>query len=422
MASSYGWMFASPGDWNSISNWQDVDLETTGVVPAAAADAFIMGAALVTISAGESFQVQDLNLASYALPGSATIGTPEVLLQSGTLAIGGNLNDTYTVAGYVPPQYVSGGGTPPISVSGGGTIALSGGSSLSIGGTIGTDIGISFNDDAHNTLTLGGFAVDPNADAGTIAGFAPGDTIDLNGILSAGATEAYDPSSQQISIDSNGVLAAAFRLTGNGYSSSNFSISDDGSGNAMLTAAPSGPKFWVDDTSTNSGGIQAGTVPAGEASYLSGAYFYHGSDNVLIAATTPSVWMVGGAGNDAIVAQSGNNVLDGGTGSNFLIGGTGTDTFFLDARGGGVTWDSVENFNHGDLLVLWGWNTGVTTYNWTPNDGYPGYTGETLHASLNGDGAVTASVTFVSTASTDNLLLFQGPAGGIPFAVIYNAG
>jgi hypothetical protein len=114
---------------------------------------FIMGAAIVTISAGESFQLMDLNLANYAIPGG-TAGSPDVELQSGTLAISGDVNDFYTVAGYVPPQYVIGGGTPPISVSGGGTIALSGGSDVSIGGTIGEAITINFMDDQNNLLTL----------------------------------------------------------------------------------------------------------------------------------------------------------------------------------------------------------------------------------------------------------------------------
>lgn len=416
--SNYGWMFASPGDWSSVDNWQDVDLETTGVLPGAQDDAFIMGAALVTISAGKSFQLMDLNLANYAIPGGSA-GSPEVELQSGTLAIGGNVNDFYTVAGYVPPQYVIGGGTPPISVSGGGTIALSGGSDVSIGGTIGAAIDINFVDDQNNLLTLGGFTTSPTADEGTINGFAPGNSIDLSGIPSSGAAATYDPVAQQLTIDSNGQLAAQFTLTGNGYTTDNFDIVDDGSGNALLSVAPSAAMFWVADGNTDTSSVEAGTKAAGEASYLSGAYFYEGSDNVVIAAQTPSVWVVGGPGNDILIAQSGNNVLDGSTGSNILIGGSGTDTFFLDARGGGVTWDSVENFNPGDLLVIWGWNSQTTSY-WTANDGYPGYTGETLHASLTGDGTIDASVTFVGTDNTSNLLLFQGPAGGVPYAVVYN--
>ncbi len=376
--SNYGWMFASPGDWSSVDNWQDVDQETTGTMPTAADDAFIMGAALVTISIGESFQLMDLNLANYAIPGS-TAGSPEVQLQGGTLAISGNVNDFYTVAGYVPPQYVIGGGTPPISVSGGGTIALSGGSDVSIGGTIGDAISINFADDQNNLLTLGGFTTSPTADAGTINGFVPGDTIDLSGIPSSGATQSYDPVAQQLTIDSNGQLAAQFTVTGNGYTTDNFNIVDDGSGNAQLSVAPSAAMFWVADADTDATSVQSGTKVPGEASYLSGAYFYKGSDNMVVAAQTPSVWVVGGPGNDILVAQTGNNILDGATGSNILIGGSGVDTFFLDARGGGVTWDSVENFNPGDLLVVWGWNSQTSWY-WTQNDGYPGYTGETLHA------------------------------------------
>jgi Ca2+-binding RTX toxin-like protein len=383
MASSYGWMFASPGDWSSIDNWQDVDLGTNGLLPTVDDDAFVMGAAAIAISAGESFQVLDLNLANYFLPGSSAIGTPEILLQSGTLTVGGNVYDAYTVAGYVPEQYVPGGGTPPISVSGGGTIALAG---------------------------------------GTINGFLPGDAIDLAGIPAAGATETYDQTTQHISISSNGVPVADFKLTGNGYSTDNFNITDDGNGNAKLSAAPSAPMFYVWDTNSNSLGWQGGTaLPTG--SLLSGAYTYLGSDNILVAAGTPSVWIVGGSGNDVLAVAGGNNLVDGGSGANILVGGNGNDTFFMSPTDTTPTWDFLENFHPGDLLVIWGWKLGETTWSWAePDNSVPGFAGETLTASLNGDGNPNAAVTFIGATSSDKLTMFQGPSGGVPYALIYNSG
>lgn len=422
MASSYGWMFASPGDWSSIDNWQDVDLQTTGLLPTADDDAFVMGAAVITISASETFQALDLNLANYFLPGSSAIGTPEILLQSGTLTVGGNVYDAYTVAGYVPAQYVPGGGTPPISVSGGGTIALAGGSSLSIGGTIGTDINIKFLDDTHNTLTLGGFAVAPDAVAGTINGFLPGDAIDLAGIPADGATETYDQATQHIAISSNGVPVADFKLTGNGYSTDNFNITDDGSGNAKLSASPSAPMFYVWDTNSNDLGWQSGATVPGDA-LLSGSYIYLGSDNILVAAGTPSVWIVGGSGNDVLAVAGGNNLVDGGGGANILVGGSGNDTFFMSPTDTTATWDFLENFHKGDLLTIWGWKAGETTWSWAPPDNsIPGFAGETLTASLDGDGNPNVAVTFVGSTSSDNLVMFQGPSGGVPYCLIYNSG
>jgi hypothetical protein len=169
---------------------------------------------------------------------------------------------------------------------------------------------------------------------------------------------------QQLTIDSNGQLAAQFTVTGQGYTSNNFDIVDDGSGNALLSVAPSAAMFWVADANTQQTSVQAGTKVPGEASYLSGAYFYEGSDNVVVAAQNPSVWIVGGPGNDILVAQSGN------AGRQHRLqhpGGRHRRRHLLPRpRGTAVTWDSVQNFNPGDLLVIWGWNSATTWY-WQAN-------------------------------------------------------
>ncbi len=91
-------------------------------------------------------------------------------------------------------------------------------------------------------------------------------------------------------------------------------------------------------------------------------------------------------------------MIDGGIGSNFLVGGTdaeGADTFFLDGRGGGVSWGTVVNFQRGDAVTFWGWKDGVTTYDWFASGGAPGFSGATIHARLGGGtGAYDASITF----------------------------
>ena len=100
---------------------------------------------------------------------------------------------------------------------------------------------------------------------------------------------------------------------------------------------------------------------------------------------------------NALQVLSGTNVLDGGVGSNFLVGGANPadrDTFFLDGRGGQVSWGTVVNFHRGDAVTFWGWNAS-TNYDWFPSAGAPGFTGATIHARMNGGaGAYNASITF----------------------------
>lgn len=142
-----------------------------------------------------------------------------------------------------------------------------------------------------------------------------------------------------------------------------------------------------------------------------------------IAANIPNVFLHGGGvmGGNAIQVLSGQNVIDGGTGSNFLVGGLGfgdenRDTFFLDGRGGGVSWGTVVNFHPGDAVTFWGWKAGITTFDWFANAGAPGFQGATIHARLNGGtGAYDASITFagVNLATAQSWALQTGSTGGI---------
>ena len=111
-------------------------------------------------------------------------------------------------------------------------------------------------------------------------------------------------------------------------------------------------------------------------------------DAYAISAKVPNVFITA-TGGDALASFGGQNVLSGGPGSNFLVGtklGQGTDTFFTDARTGGqVVWNTVENFHAGDMITLWGFVGGTSTYTWVDNEGAAGYTGVTLRASLSGN-------------------------------------
>ena len=191
------------------------------------------------------------------------------------------------------------------------------------------------------------------------------------------------------------------------------------------------PSASYTDTSTGTSGMAAMTATgAGAPSYLQWQYIWSGGDGVAMSASAPNVFLHGGAGQDALQATSGQNVLDGGTGSNFLTGGTGTDTFFTDARGSAVVWNTLRNFHVGDAATLWGFVPGVSSYSWDAAvGGAAGSTGATLRANIvggagrAGDG-IDASITFagLSVAQAKSLQVSTGtqPAGS--YLYFYNPG
>jgi serralysin len=123
-------------------------------------------------------------------------------------------------------------------------------------------------------------------------------------------------------------------------------------------------------------------------------YINLSTDDLILNTASPNVFLRTGAGDDAIQVASGRNVLDGGTGSNFLVGGTDTDTFFVDGRGEGVTWNTISGFHAGDDATIWGWQDGVSKLSWADGQGAAGFQGATLHADLHGTGSVDDSITF----------------------------
>ncbi len=186
-----------------------------------------------------------------------------------------------------------------------------------------------------------------------------------------------------------------------------------------LYAAPS---FYQTDTTTNVATKPDGVVYTGPVSYLNKQYIYGGTDAVTLAAAGPNVFLKGGPADDALSVSSGQNVLDGGTGSNFLSGGTGNDTFFVDGRGGQVTWGTLVNFHPGDQATLWGFNPAVSTRVWSATaEGAAGFQGETMHANLTGSG-VNASITFAGATAADvaRYVISSGTVGGQTYLAISN--
>ncbi len=159
------------------------------------------------------------------------------------------------------------------------------------------------------------------------------------------------------------------------------------------------PDLSYTNTATGVSGTLTPDLYAGPVAGLQRQYIWPGTDGVAISASAPDVLLHGGAGSDALAASRGSNVLDGGAGSNFLTGSTGgdggTDTFFVDARGGGTTWSTLVNFHAGDTATVFGFHAGTSTQAWSGSDGVAGFTGLTLHSEIGGaDRGVDASLTF----------------------------
>lgn len=155
----------------------------------------------------------------------------------------------------------------------------------------------------------------------------------------------------------------------------------------LLANLNGGPKF-----STVSGSI-APEQYLGDVAFLEYQLFGDQQNNVVTGdATNDFISLFGGT--DAANGGAGQDVLDGGTGSNFLTGGMGADTFFLDGRGGTITWSTITDFA-GDSVNIWGWNAGSSTLLLIENNaGADGFKGVTFHYDLNNDQTIDTSITF----------------------------
>jgi serralysin len=132
---------------------------------------------------------------------------------------------------------------------------------------------------------------------------------------------------------------------------------------------------------------------SGPVQYLEWQHIGSAADEVAVSGAENDFLNLRG-GMDAADAGEGDDVVDGGTGSNFLSGGGGRDVFFLDARGGGVTWSTITDWQAGEQLSLWGWRPGVSLAIWSADAGAESYRGVTLHVDTDGSGTFDASVTW----------------------------
>jgi uncharacterized delta-60 repeat protein len=149
--------------------------------------------------------------------------------------------------------------------------------------------------------------------------------------------------------------------------------------------------------SVDSDGNQIIVLPVkytGPVSFLEYEMLGDASGNVIVASIgNDFINLLGG--DDAANGGDGDDVLDGGTGSNFLTGGNGGDYFYLDGRGGTITWSTIVDFSNVDQVNIWGWNEGVSKLLLKEDfAGADGYKGITFHYDLNNDNQIDTSITF----------------------------
>lgn len=190
-----------------------------------------------------------------------------------------------------------------------------------------------------------------------------------------------------------------------------------------LPTAPNAVNFTAQDVSTGVNSSEPGQPYTGPVTYLQQQISYNGTHDIVFHAQTNNAFMKSGSGTDALQALGGQNVLDGGSGSNFLVGGTGTDTFFTDARTSQFVWNTVVNFHAGEMITLFGFVPGQSSYSFAASEGAAGYQGLTLNADIQGTGQVTAKVTMtgLTTADLGHLSFTPGTVGGLPYLAITNS-
>ncbi len=267
-------------------------------------------------------------------------------------------------------------------------------------------------------------------DGQTFTGFGPTAAIDIRDVPFTPNAMSFAFSGSQLRILQNDTLLATTTVTapqGTAYSDTSFYVAPDGAGGTTLRASAS--PIAVTNTRTSTNTVTGGDFYRGAVGYLQRQFINPTGDPVNVAAGIPNVFLHGGgaSGGNALQVLSGQNVIDDGIGSNFLVGGTaaeGADTFFLDGRGGGVSWGTVVNFQQGDAVTFWGWKDGVTTYDWLASGGAPGFSGATIHARLGGgSGAYDASITFAGidlATAQDFVFIRNGVVGDTTYAYIAN--
>jgi hypothetical protein len=284
---------------------------------------------------------------SIAVTNTGQIGASD----HGTLEINGGVND-------VPGGQLLAQAHGQITVDGaavGGIATLTGGGIVDFEGsaTALTTTNAVFQGTTAEQLILNNSA----RFAGTVAGMAADDSIDVKDIAYAAGKSFYDPTKGQLDV-SDGTTVVKIQLVGT-YAPGAFTFSSDDHGGTLVT-----DQSATVDYSTASGGVYVDLAaqftehaPAGQGwsggpdsvtpvstDTLNGVRNVTGSsfDDLLVGGTQSGV-LSGGAGNDTIYGNTSqltaNNAarltLDGGTGNNELYGSSAFNTFIAGNADGG---------------------------------------------------------------------------------------
>jgi hypothetical protein len=179
------------------------------------------------------------------------------------------------------------------------------------------------------------------------------------------------------------------------------------------SAAATSGQFTVQDSTSNQVTTVAGVPYNGPVAGLTSQYVFPTTDQVMVKAQTPNVFIQVGqlgqknplvAGID-VSAANGDNVLDSYANSSFLIDGTGIDQNYVDARGATQnSWSTVVNFHAGDNVTIWGVTPQDFTLQWIGDtygaDGAKGLTG--VYTSNTGTLAIGVTLAGYTMADASN--------------------
>ena len=384
----------------------DATLSVAGTLTNSGVVAFVSGSAGTSdlVLPGDTGPAVFLNQASLLIDGDASFST-----RSSANATALTNNGTFTIendVGATRPVFIQ------VGINGTGTVAINNGTTTDFTQGVG----------AGQTVAFGAGTATAEFDAtsqlaATFAGLSTTSSIVLANISANGQSyQTTGPASGNLVLTQNGAAVETLAFSGD-YAANSFDVSTATRNGLPFTTIPASgaapQRVALTDTTTGVQSADPATYYTGPVASLQWQYIWGSTDNVNMAAEAANMFLHGGSGSDALSALSGSNVLDGGGGSNFLVGASGADggadTFFVDGRGGAVTWSSIVNFHHGDSATIFGFAQGTSTLPALTIDGAAGYTGATIHSELNGAGTgVNGSITFAGISAADAQDVSQG--------------